>query len=185
MNRAAYYILGTLAVALAWYFLLFTPQQAQREKARQEYTQVQSEVNDFHSTIADFPAHLATRDKLESFRSDLEQRLFAKNDIMRLFEELNTVAGRHEVTVKELRPSVEQLLKLQREVADSGDPEFLNVGITATGAYADLGRYLRYIETADFFRGLEYCEINPAAGIRPTVMMHLEFRALLGSGGPA
>ena len=180
MKAVAAYVLAGLAVIVAWYWLACRPQQAQHRQMQAQIESLDRELADFEQTVIDFPCHQAEHRQLHQLRESLDSHLYAKKDILELFDRLKRQADQYRLNLVEITPSVEELLKLQQARLDADQPQLLSIGLRLSGAYCDLAQYVRYLETAPFFRGLASCSIAPLAREDSELSMQIDFRALLG-----
>ena len=136
---------------------------------------------DYQRTFSELPAYLNESKKLRQIRGELNSKLYSKDDVLRLFGQLDKEARNRGLVLAEISPPVEELLYLNSIIPDSITAQFLTVRLTLTGNYEAFGRFVRNIEQAGFFRGIERCEIFAGQQDLRTVTYNLTFKALLGT----
>ncbi|MFH1687135.1 MAG: hypothetical protein ABIE70_06380 [bacterium] len=172
------YILGAAVVFAGWYFLLSGPLAAEYRKTQQDLIESRSELEDFNRTISAFPSFLKTQSQLEEFRYRMNSRLYAKDDILNLLRQIGAEAEQRGLTVTEITPPIMELLELN-QIAPDGQPEFLNISLKLEGPYVSFGRFVEFVETAEFFRGINECEIYVLKDQSFQTGYRLDFRAML------
>jgi len=165
----------------AWYFLLEAPLGRQRVEISARTDQARQQIVEFRRIMAELPVYLETHRSLEQTRTDINESLYAKDEILELFDLITEQAQTYRLEVLEISPPVEELLLLNNLMPSPDKPPFLNLTIKLQGGYVDFGRYVAFIESAPFFRGVNLCQISspPDDDDAPTSYL-LGFRALLG-----
>lgn len=182
MRRAlvAYPLIGLVVLSL-WFFTAYVPHHREKKVTGQGIAEAEKQLADFQQTIAELPRIIKERKNLLSLRDDLDSKLYTKEDVLKLFDELDRQATRWEIELIEITPPVEELLYLNTIVPDSGQPQFLNIGLRLDGDYLRFGRFIETIEQADYFRGINRCKMQGHADDNTKITLHLGFKALLGS----
>ena len=180
MKTIAAYALTALAAAIAWYWVAYRSQQDQHQQMQAQIESLTRELANFEQTVADFPRYQTEHRELRQMRERFDSHLYAKQDILELFDQLERQADQYRLDLAEITPSVEELLKLQQAMLGANQPELLSIGLRLSGGYRDLAQYVRYLETAEFFRGLTFCGIAPLSSDDTELSMQVNFRALLG-----
>ena len=121
-----------------------------------------------------------THENLLQLRDELESKLYAKSDVLNLFALLRQQAEKHQLELVEISPPVEELLRLNRTVPDSVEPQFLSISLRLRGNYADVGRLVGVIEKSDHFRSIRHCQILGSGDDLGPPTCLLTFRSLLG-----
>lgn len=184
MNKKAYIYFGvTLAFVLVWYFLLIAPLNRQKSELNSRLTTAQNQLTDFSATLAELEHFLKLQEQLKEKRFSLDSKLYAKEDIIRLFDQLKDQAGKRNLAITEITPPIEELIKLNETVPDSTKPQFLTIGLRIEGAYTDFGRFVGDIESAGYFRGIDRCQISSGQKDFEKVAYSVTFKALLGRSG--
>ena len=180
-RRLIYYYLGAAALVAAWYFLLHQPAAAEQNKIAMEIESAQSKLTDYRTTVADLPSILEQQKQLLFSKSELESSLFAKQDILKLFRELDDHVRRHQLQITEISPPIAELIELNRKMSQPDEPLFLNIRLTIRGGYLDFGRYVGELEEAPYFRGVNRCIIQSGQAAGDPTIFTIDFKALLGS----
>ncbi len=180
-RRLSIYAALVLVLAGAWYFLLYAPLARTHAATVTRIDEAERQLTDFRRTISELPGFVAARKRLLKARSDLHSHLYAKNCVLKLLDQLQQEAGGRNLTVTDVSPPVEELLLLNSMVVDSTQPGFLNIQLELTGNYVDFGKYVGFLETAEFFRGINGCRIAASPDVNHETTFRIGFRALLGS----
>jgi len=179
-RRLIIYVAAAAAMLTAWYFLLYAPLSRERMHTAVRTEQARGQLVEFQRIMAELPMYLETRRTLEKTRSDINQSLYARDDILQLFDLISTQAARRGLEVEEISPPVEELLRLNNLILSADKPPFLNLTIKLRGGYVPFGKYVAFIETAPFFRGVNLCQISRSPDSEDPARFVLGFRALLG-----
>ena len=175
-----YGAVGLIMIAV-WAWLLLIPHLQKRQEIRKTTAARQTELAEVSRFTLQMPSFLEAQERLESQRIDLESKLFAKAEILHLFQDLKKGAQQERLTLLEITPPVEELLHLQEVRSDTLRPAFLNLSVTVEGDYLSFGRFVQALEAADYTREINRCIITGSPdGSRPLQCM-LSFKALLGS----
>ncbi|MBD3402097.1 hypothetical protein GF420_04315 [candidate division GN15 bacterium] len=180
-RRLIIYYLLAVGMVVAWFMTAYRPMQQKQSEARTHQAELESRLDDYQRTAADLPRLLERHKELERSKVLLESKLFAKADLLELFEKLEGEARMAGLSLYDITPPVEELIRLNARSRNSAEPLFLNLSVVLDGRFIEFARYLRAIENEPFFRGVNGCSIragkNPGDDIRCTI----RFKALLGS----
>jgi hypothetical protein len=171
-----------LTMLVGWYLLLFIPLTSARTTVQLRAKQAGQQLVGFQQTMIQLPMYLETQNNLMKARVDLNDGLYARDQIIHLFDLLTEQAKRRGLRVVEISPPVEELLLLNSILPGSDQPPFLNLTVTVVGGYVDFGKYVQSIEVAEFYRGINRCLITATADEAAPTTCTISFRALLGSG---
>jgi Tfp pilus assembly protein PilO len=173
--------MAVLALAGLWFFLLFTPLHKEQTSIAVKTKEAQQQLADFKTIMNELPGFLKARQDLETERSMLNSRLYAKNDILRLFQELRQRAQEKNLVITEISPPIDELLYLNSIVPDSNQPQYLSISLKLEGRYMDFGRFVGVVEQSDYFRGINNCKIMETRTSDVKILFELGLNALLGS----
>lgn len=171
-----------VAMLLGWYLLLFIPLNRERTTVHTRADQARQQLVGYQQTMLQLPMYLETQSDLNKARVDLNDGLYARDQIIQLFSLLTEQAKRRGLRVVEISPPVEELLLLNSILPGSDQPPFLNLTVTVVGGYVNFGKYLQLIEGAEFYRGINRCLIITAADEAAPTTCTISFQALLGTG---
>lgn len=176
------YTVSTAALAVTWLLLVHVPQRQTHQTLRGQIEAAQGNLADYERTLDELQAFTRERESLLKVRREMNSQLYTKKDVLSLFARITDQAHQHNLMVKEITPPVEELIDLNRLVPDSTQPYFLTVGVRVEGDYIDFGRFVRSIEEAAYFRGMERCQIlsPPDDGI---TSFQISLKTLLGDVG--
>jgi hypothetical protein len=171
-----------LAMLASWYLLLFVPLNKERVEARLRTAKAEQELAEYQRIMLQLPVYLETYSNLEKTRLDQNDGLYARDQILDLFNLLIEQAQQHRLKVVEISPPVEELLLLNSIQPGTNQPPFLNLTVKLQGGYVDFGKYVRFVEGAEFYRGINRCLVTTAVDDTAPTSCTISFQALLGTG---
>ncbi len=175
------YILISVALTTAWVFLVYSPLDYKRDEGTSQIEAAQQKLADFSSTLKQLPEFERSCQTLEQSRRELNETLYTKKDVLRLFEHLKKRADSYNLRVIEITPPIEELILLNQAVSDSTVPLFLNIGIRLEGKYRNYGEFVRSTEQSAYYRGTNLCQINGSLADIKRLAFSYSFKALLGN----
>jgi hypothetical protein len=179
-RRLASYSGIALTLLVVWYFLLYLPLGKELAGVRVRAEQAKQQIAEFRRIMAQLPVYLETHRSLERNRTDLNEALYAKDDILELFNLISNRAQALNLKVIEITPPVEELLLLNNLMPHPDKPPFLNLTVRLRGGYINFGNYVAFIESAQFFRGVNRCQITTSPDQAGPTDYIIGFQALLG-----
>jgi len=181
-RRIIYWGAGMLLL-LVWFFTVFVPFQKNKKLAEANAIEAQSQLDDFNRIMVEIPHFLETSKNLSETKSDIKSKLYAKEDILKLFDQLEKVSLAKNLEVTEFEPSISELLQLNSIITDTENPLFLNIGMTLEGNYKEFGLFIQEIESMPYFRGINKCTIMKTEEDKNRLRLIFGFKALLGDLG--
>ena len=172
-----------LILLCVWFFAVFVPYQKNKTEIEANAIQAQSQLDDFNRIMVEIPAFLETSNELLETQFDIKSNLYAKDDILKLFDQLEIISKKQKLEVTEIKPSISELLQLNNLITSTEDPLFLNIGITLEGNYKGFGLFIKEIESMPYFRGINKCLITKTEENKKRLRLVLGFKALLGDLG--
>ena len=170
--------LGVLAL---WYLFVYAPTSHRLRQLRADANEVERQLQDYNQTLADLPEFLEANESLEQLRGRLNSSLFAKNDILDLFDQITVEASKYNLKLIEITPPVSELLELNRRASMANEPQFLNITLHFEGGYVDFGQYVSRLEKKPYFRSVNSCVIRGNQLLQPVVDLSVSFKALIGT----
>lgn len=171
----------TLPVLLLWFLFMMSPQMKKKNEIKASVAEAEKRLDDFKRTMREFPGYFNARQRLLQERISLVSKLYSKEDLVKLFDEMEKKSIKHELTLVELSPSVEKLLALNRNMPEENQPRLLDIVVKARGHLKNIGLYIKEIESGAFYKGLNYCRISNPAEYREFSDVSYSFRAILGT----
>jgi Tfp pilus assembly protein PilO len=178
-RMAIYTAVSALVILLCVAFVLL-PAQQRNSELKQQISALRQQLEDYETTMSAIPRFVAARQQLAGRRRHLIDRLYGKEEVLALISHLERRAGDHRLTLVEVTPPVPELLKISRAHADRNEPLFLNLVLRLEGDYIDFGRFVRRVESDEYFRGVNRCRISSDDSRDGRLALLLGFRALLG-----
>lgn len=168
-------------VLTVWYFFVCIPMSTRLQTVHEESAEVERQISDYNQTLADLPNFLKANETLEELRGRLNSSLFAKNDILDLFNQISNEAAEYNLKLVEITPPVSELLELNRRASMANDPQFLNITLHFQGGFVDFGRYVSQLEKEPYFRSVNSCIVRGNQILQPSVDLSVSFKALIGT----
>lgn len=179
-RRTSIMIAVAVLLVAGWFVFLYLPASGKQAKVRAELKSAEAQLRDYESTLAQVPVYIAARSEVRKKLQLVNSSLFAKEDLVELFNELERKAGAFSLRTIEITPPVEELLKLNRAVPGNGEPQILSLNIVLRGNYIDFGRFVESLEATPYFRTAQSCVITRLQDGSDHVTYSLGFTALLG-----
>jgi Tfp pilus assembly protein PilO len=180
-TRLVCYAMVTLSLAGLWFFLLFTPLHKEQTNLVFKTKEAQQQLTDFITIMNELPGFLKARQDLETERSMLNSRLYAKNDLLKLFQKLCQQAQEKNLVITEISPPIDELLYLNSIVPDSNQAQLLSISLKLEGRYIDFGRFVGTVEQSEYFRGINSCKIMVTKTGDGDIRFEFGLNTLLGS----
>ncbi len=182
MNKRPFlYILTTVVLITLWTLLVWLPSHRQHLLLKVQINDAKQQLNDYQYTLEQLPIIIAEKDQYENIKSILDEKLYTKRDILKLFDKLYEIASKEQLHIVEITPPVEELLLLNRNISDSTLPLFLNITLSMTGDYINFGKFSEKVENSLFFRETNTCQIIGDRKPVNELKFLFGFKALLGN----
>ena len=175
------YLLASIGLVVLWMFVLYLPLKRNHTDAVLRAQEAASKLEEFEKTILHLEEYLVSLKVLSDDRKELDETLYAKKDVLKLLQHLNETASGFSLKLIEITPPIEELLELNRTVADTTRPLFLNIGLQMSGRYKDFGRFVRSTESSSYYQGTNLCQITGGKDRQEKLLFDFSFTALLGN----
>ena len=172
--------LGAVLLFGLWLVLLYLPTTARQTRVQSQVLAAQTQLDDYKATLAQLPTMIQARAAIQTQLSASNSSLYAKEDLVKLFDELRGKAGLHGLKVVEISPPVSELLALNQIIPEEGEPQFLNLTVVLRGGYINFGHFVQQLEQTTYFRDVRSCVISGRETNDGLVTYSLGFKALLG-----
>ena len=163
-----------------WLTLVYLPLTREREELSRKTEEAMATLEDFDRTMEELPKFLQQVNNLQAFRDELNSKLYAKADILKLFERIASDAVDHNLILVEITPPISELLSLNRVEGNEDEPQFLNVTLNLRGQFTDFSKYIIGLESAPYFRQVGACYVRGKKLLQPDLDLTITFRALIG-----
>ncbi len=170
-TRWFWYIVATVAVVVLWTMFLYAPEKNRQNMTAARVAEAQAQLADFQNTTNQLPLLLKARDQLNTTLQELNSKLYAKHELIRLFDLLKADAADNGVRLQEISPSVTELLNANSAQRTDSLPQFLNMTLRLSGDYLSFGRYVESLERASYFHGINRCHIASGDKNTPAVFV--------------
>lgn len=177
------YIAVSSAMIILWVALIYFPAQSKLTNIAQKSQLMSDELGDYKRTIEKLPEYLETYKNLDSLKKRLNEKLYTKHDVLKLFERMEKLAYANNLYLTEITPPVSELLYLNKIVADSTKSLNLNITIRLIGGYKDFGKFSMLLEKEDFFQKLNNCQVIGSRQKDFQLSHLISFKAILGTNG--
>ena len=182
-NRLMLYYGLAIGVLCLWFFLVYNPMSEKHRAVKTEIAEKEKQLVDYNKTLAELSTYVQTSTNLESSKVELSSRLYSKNEILKLFKQLDRDAVRNRLRITEIIPPLEELLALNKMIPNPEEPLFLNITLRLEGQFINFGKYVTHLEKAPFFRGINYSKIITDKDNPRKLTFTVNFKALLGRIG--
>jgi len=171
-----------ILIILLWFLFLISPLREKRKEIRSACSEAQTRLEDIRNTMVQFPRHFTKEKAMEQEKQRLMTQLFSKDDLIRLFGDLQNIAQSHDLTIMEITPSIEELLQMNSRALQDNLPQPLDISVKLGGRFPDIGEFINVVENEKFYHGVNICKIVAASdGGYP--MAEFGFKVILGEAG--
>ncbi|MCM2271537.1 MAG: hypothetical protein NDJ18_03155 [candidate division Zixibacteria bacterium] len=171
---------GTALLLGLWLVLLYLPTRARQTKVQSQVLAAKTQLDDYKATLAQLPTMIQARAAIQAKLRSSNSSLYAKKDLVKLFDDLKGKAGLHGLKVVEITPPVTELLSLNQLLPEAGEPQFLNLTVVLRGDYINFGHFVQQLEQTIYFRDVRSCVISGRENNDGQATYSLGFKALLG-----
>lgn len=180
-KRYAALIGGGGALCLLLNALVIGPLNNERKEIKSETAVLSVKLLDYQTTMLTINTYLEKRRELESRRLSLSAGLYNRAEVLEIVGALADMADKHHVTVKEISPSVEEMLRLNRETPTDGAPQFLDMAIRISGGFSGAGKFMGDLEKSPLFVGLRNLHVIEREKGYVPAEYSIHFEAILGT----
>ena len=177
--RVSLYVISGMAIALLWYSFLIAPAHRRQAQLAADIEAAQIQLEDFQATLNQLPIFLQTRDGLNRKIDEINARLYSRQEMLDLFDHVESLAKQHGLFVYELAPRIEELLLLAQSKPKPGEPQSLGIALRLTGDYLAFGQFIEQLESEAFFKAVDKCLISDSPDLSGRLLFDLHFMALL------
>ncbi len=180
-NNLTKFTVTIIAILLFWTVFVYYPAQSKLSEISKDKQELSAQLADFRKTVSQLPEFINTFQNLESIRKTLNEKLYTKQDVLRLFDRLDSLAVSYNLHLYEITPPVSELLYLNKIVSDSTKPLHLNITLKLRGDYVNFGKFSEILEKEKYFQKLNHCQIIGSRREYFKLNHLLGFKAILGS----
>jgi hypothetical protein len=174
-------IVIALTVSAVWFFLLFAPEMSRRRELETACSDSEARLKEFNDILINFPEYFDSQRQLLEKKKHLVSKLYSRDDLMKLFEEMYSRSDRRTLVLIEISPSVEELLEFNKRMAEENELQPLDITIKLRGPLKNIGKYIEEIEAQDFYMGINYCRITNPVDDHLHSDASYSFKAILGT----
>ncbi|HVP07492.1 MAG TPA: hypothetical protein VMS71_06585 [Candidatus Acidoferrum sp.] len=161
----------SVATVVLWAVFLYMPEKNHQNMTAARVAEAQAQLADFQNTTNQLPLLLKAREQMDTSLQELNSKLYAKHELIRLFDQLKSDAADHDLRLQEISPSVTELLNTNSAPRSDSVPQFLNIILRMSGDYLSFGRYVEWLEHAGYFHGINRCHIASGDKNTPAVFV--------------
>jgi hypothetical protein len=182
MKRRHIIAIASFALIITlWAVFMALPQQREKGHIKKQLTTSESQLSDYNKIMREFSATFKAYEQLLQRKEHLISKLFSKDDVLRLLDELNRLSSKYNIEIAELSPSVEELIALNKVLPRDGQPLELDIVVKMRGGFQNIGRFINIIEQENFYKGLNFCHIHNQGIGDPRSFASYGFKAMLGT----
>jgi hypothetical protein len=179
-------LISAAAVFAGWYYGIYEPTRQQLETVDRKILDAETQLRDYQSTVAQVPLLLRASSDLGARKRRQNSVLFAKQDILKMFDQVAEEARNERMSVVEIAPPLSELLTLNAARKNPDEALFLNMTVRVMGDYVGFGRFAERVERLPYFRGVTNLLILGTADKSAPLVYSIGFKAMLRNGeGPA
>ncbi|MBI5267385.1 MAG: hypothetical protein HY851_09165 [candidate division Zixibacteria bacterium] len=172
----------TAGLVTGWYLGVYRPSCRQSEDIDQQLQVAANQLQEYQTAIQQLPELLRAGSELEGTKRRQNAALFAKEDILKMFDQLTAEAANENMSIAEIAPPLSELLTLNAAPRHPGEPLYLNVTVRVMGDYAGFGRFVERVERLPYFRGVNIMSILGTADKSAPLVYSIGYKAMLRSG---
>lgn len=173
--------IAALGIGFMHYILLLQPAYEKKAELTRKQQEASELMADFKNTMLTAPEYFRMHRDILDRKESVNSKLFSKEDLIRLFDNLEIRASRYGLKVTEITPSINELLRLNRSFPSGNEPQILNMSIMLKGDFISAGKLIREIENEKFFNGPVLCRISNRSDDRTDSDILFSFKAILGT----
>lgn len=176
------YAIGGIGVGLLalWYLVLFVPGQRKLTSIRDETSALKAQIDNLSLTVAQLPQALKTKRALDSALARLREGMYSREELLGLFADCERLAVAHRLSLVEIAPPVDELIRIYEATRTDTLPQFLNLTLRLRGDYLALGRFSEALEGAPFFRGIVSTQLAGHVERPGPIEATIGFKAMVG-----
>lgn len=169
------------AVALVIYSVTVAlPLERRHVAALASIEELTRKTQEYQNVLHTLGERMESRDSLALVSQRLNEELYSQADALELIADIERLADRRRLVVKEITPSISELLALLQPAENDSALRRLSISVRVAGRVSDAGEYLRDLEDAPFYRGLTSLQVLSRDNGRTPAEYILNFNALLG-----
>ena len=170
-----------IIIFLAWSFLLVRPAIDKGKAVSNSLNESEKQLRDFKNIILQAPEFIKKHKEIAGQKEKMVSQLYTKEDLMALFDDLENKTIKHGLKLIEITPSVEELLRLNRQLPSDDLPQILDIVINLRGRLKNLGQFLQEVESESFYQRLNLCIISNTVEGREYSDITYGVKAVLGT----
>ncbi len=171
----------TILTTVAWFVFLFRPALHKKYSLSASIQESSQRLDDISRIVLDTPEFYRKYKELLSQKKSAESQLYSREDLIRLFADLDSKARSHSLNLTEITPSIEELLLINRNYPGDGEPQILHLSVIIKGYFVDAGEFIGEIEKENFYQGLDFFHIANNTQGNPHSEIQYAFKAVLGT----
>ncbi len=187
MNKISHkYTFLTIGLALtifSVYFFALAKMESDLQLAQISTVKAHNKLADYQQTMRTIDGYLRRKRAMQSQRDVLTARLYNKKEVLALVKHLKTNAQQRDLRLKEISPSISELLALNALPPEDGSPRYLDIAMRYTGSFRDAAAFLERLEDEPMFvELLSFNIISREGGLRPAEY-RIRFSSIIGGSG--
>ncbi|HSG99188.1 MAG TPA: hypothetical protein VLB27_04005, partial [candidate division Zixibacteria bacterium] len=148
-------VAGCVAAVIVYSYAVALPLERRHTAALRSIDELTLKTGEYQEALRTLGERLVSRDSLEMVRQRLHEQLYSQADALELIADIERLAQSRHLTVKEITPSISELLALLKPADSDEALRRLSISVRVAGSLNDAGEFLRDLESAPFYRGLK------------------------------
>ncbi len=182
-QKYAILAVGLTAIIAGVYFFVLEPLTSKRQAIVAETTVANAKLADYQNTMTTINDYLKRKRELQSQKDALTARLYNKKEVVALVKHLKISAQQKDLSVREITPSLSELLALNSLPPADGSPRYLDIAMRYTGSYRDATLFLAELEGKPMFVKLLSVNIISREDGRIPAEYRIRFTSMIGGVG--
>ena len=167
-------------VALAWYTMLHLPGMARLDTLYSEIGVEEQKLLNSQQALVYFAPSMEKYDKLRTLARQHGVYLSGPEEAIALYQALDALCSQPGLDLEEITPSLEEMIKFQRERQNGNSVASVPIRIKIQGRYKRLVGLIETIERHPYFDNWLTTQINGSEQYYPNCLLQAAFAAKLG-----
>lgn len=182
MRKVAILTIAALAViAGAWYVYFEKPMASQRRELRRQIQVERQKVDTYQKILSRFDDKIEEYQNLRSSTDRTAAPFSGENEIIGLYESLDSLCHRPGYRLEEITPSLDETVKFLRQWADSDTTLSMPIRIKINADFRSLADLIRAVERYRNFTRMKDCRVQASDKLFPDCALDMTFIAGLGN----
>jgi len=182
MKRTIIFSLMIFAVIIGgWYLLLGQPAKARVATIEKDIFAERRKLGAYRVALARFDEMIKEYNRLNTSFDEYPVSFSGKDEVVSLYQVLDSLCHQPGYNLKEITPSLEDVIQFLREWAQSDSTITIPIRVKIEASYSSLAQLIEAVEESKYFNRLTFCRLNGSDNLYPDCSLDLIFVASLGN----